>query len=530
MVKNEFRSDKNGVYRLKQNEEEEKISDYIEIDTINYDIDSEKFNADIRYSALGKEKIITLDRGEYLNRNSLLSLQSKGMDVTHENIKYLVKYFKEQEHKKTDNIRNIHSKLGFSKYNGKDIYKLKRCIGCNSNYVGNYNIGEYGERDRYINMLIQYVIGRCQLELAICMGLSAIVLAYIGDFLGLGSMIFHIVGNSTTGKTSALKLAISPFGTPNQKDGGLFGSYNGTDNALIGKLRDLIGVPYALDEISMSNTKNFTKFVYSVSNGVDKERLNKNCEFREKGKWLTTLLSNGEKSLIESSNKNAGILARVTEFRNVNWTKDAQSAELINKTILETHGHLGVEFAEYIMELNKEKLIELYDNVKDDIYVTIKERVGVDNMTGRVCSKYSIILLTALLFQDMLDVELDIDGITNLIVDSEKDSLAQRNFKTYAIDYIKQYVSRYKSKFENGDYIPFDSIGKIISKDNNVEVQMNKIAFGNMLREGKFEDNNIVLRELKEAGYLNCEKDRYTRRRKNKLGYIEEVYIIRISD
>lgn len=535
-MKNKFRNDEKGVYRLKKNDEEEKISDYMEINTLTYNIDSEEFKADIEFNALGFRKLITLSRSEYLNNNNLLTLQDIGMDVTHENSKELVSYLKEQENMKKSCIKNVHSKLGFSNYNGKVIYKLRKCIGCESNYIGEYNVGEKGSRDIYIEMLKQEIIGRCEAELGICMGLSAVLIAYIGNDLGLGTAIFHIAGNSTTGKSTILKLAISPFRSPNQKDGGLFGSYNGTDNALLAKLRNLIGVPYALDEISMFKEQNYTKFVYSINNGVDKERLNKNCEFKERGKWLTTVISNGERSLVASCNKNAGIWARVIEFNNVKWTKDAKNAEVINRTISENYGHLGLEFAEYIMELNKESLIKYFDKVKEDIYSTIEKRLGVDNMTNRVCNSYAIILLTALLFQDMLqlelgdDLELDIDGINNLIVDSEKESLQQRNFKICTIEYIKQYVSRYRSKFEDGDNIPFDNMGKIIIKDNKTEVQMNKISFEKMIKEGGFEDKNIVLRDLKDAGYLNCEKDRYTRKRKNKFNSVEDVYVIRISD
>ena len=50
-----------------------------------------------------------------------------------------------------------------------------------------------------------------------------------------------------------------------------------------------------------------------------------------------------------------------------------------------------------------------------------------------------------------------------------------------------------------------------------------------MIKQGGYEDKNIVLRELKDAGYLNCEKDRYTRCRKNSLGYKEEFFVIKLD-
>ncbi len=34
-----------------------------------------------------------------------------------------------------------------------------------------------------------------------------------------------------------------------------------------------------------------------------------------------------------------------------------------------------------------------------------------------------------------------------------------------------------------------------------------------MLKEGGFEDKKVVLKELKKKGILDCDKDRYTRKR-----------------
>ena len=113
-----------------------------------------------------------------------------------------------------------------------------------------------------------------------------------------------------------------------------------------------------------------------------------------------------------------------------------------------------------------------------------------------------------------------------MIIDIEKESISNRNFRESAIDYIKQYVSKYKNKFESGTANSTENLGKIIQKETYVEVQMNKISFEQMIKQGGYEDKNIVLKELKTAGYLNCEKDRYTRCRKNSLGYKEEFFVI----
>ena len=251
-----------------------------------------------------------------------MKLQNTGIDVIKGNVKHVVECIRECEESITK--KYIHSKLGFMDYKGKTIYKLHEAIGLNSTYVGTCEIEPKGSYDKYLEMINNHILGNPELEFALSSGLSSILLGYIGEDLGLESNIIHLVGNSTTGKSTALKLAISSFGYPDIKKNGLYGTYNGTNNALIKKLCGLKGIPYALDEISMSDNNNFTKFIYSLANGADKERLNKDSELMEKESWLTTILSNGEKSITRSSNNNAGLQVRVIEAENFTWTKSPE--------------------------------------------------------------------------------------------------------------------------------------------------------------------------------------------------------------
>ncbi len=297
---------------------------------------------------------------------------------------------------------------------------------------------------------------------------------------------------------------------------------------MLNKLGGIRGVPFALDELSMSSSNNFTKLIYAMANGTDKDRLNKNSEPKEKETWLTTILSNGEKSLVDNSNKNAGIHVRVIEATNFSWTKNAENSEKINQTILKNYGHIGFDFAEYIMKICKDSIKERFEEVKDEIYQKIEKKILVDSMTKRRCNNYAILITTAYYYQEMMSIKLDIDGIINMLIDIEQSSISKRNFSKSSIDYIKQYISKFKRKFETKDNVPIDILGKLIPKKECIEVQMNKISFEEMIKQGGYEDKNIVLKELKQNGYLNCESDRFTRSRKNSLGYTEDVYVIKL--
>lgn len=416
-----------------------------------------------------------------------------------------------------------------SDYNGKTIYKLHEAIGLNSTHVGTCEVKPKGSYDKYIDMINNHIVGNPELEFALSSGVSSILLGYIGEDLGLDSNIIHLVGNSTTGKSTALKLAISAFGYPDIKKNGLYGTYNGTNNALIKKLGGLKGIPYALDEISMSDNNNFTKFIYSLANGADKERLNKDSELMEKESWLTTILSNGEKSITRSSNNNAGVQVRVIEAENFNWTKSPEHAESINHIILNNYGHLAIKFAEYLLARNKNELIENHKLEKSNLYYELSKKGVYDDMSMRRCSKFAIIIQTALILEEILDIELDIEGMVDMIIKIEIESIKYRNLQKSAIDFIKEYVERYRNKFDGKSKSNSQEIlGKITDKEDYTEIQMEQLSFELMIKEGGYEDRKIVLKELKKAGFLECERDRLTRSRNNSIGVLTDYIVIKL--
>ena len=53
--------------------------------------------------------------------------------------------------------------------------------------------------------------------------------------------------------------------------------------------------------------------------------------------------------------------------------------------------------------------------------------------------------------------------------------------------------------------------------------------FKEIVKEGGFEDDKVVLKELKKSGYLECEKDRYTRKRETQAGIKIPLIVVKIS-
>lgn len=524
-----------GIY-VSNEGKQEKVSNKIWISSIRTNIDTNEVKAKIKYIGINSENELELERDEYLNPTNLMRFQKYGLDIMKNNSNIITQHLRNEEDRA--NKEFCHSRLGFDNYKGKEIYKLYNCVGIDSKYSGNMEMKPKGERDKWIQMFNEEVLGHAPLEFAIILGLSSVILGYIGEELGLDTTIVHLEGNSTTGKSTAVKLAISLFGYPDVKKDGLFSTYNATGNALIKQLTGIEGVPFAFDEISISKINNFTDTIYKFANGTDKARLNKDSELSQKDSWLTTILSTGERSLIESANKNAGIQIRVIEISNLTWTKDAKNAEKINQVILENYGHLGIEFAQLVIEKGRKHIKELYERHKGMLNIAFDREQVKDNFTDRRIKKLAILLTTMKLFEELVGVKMQRNEILDILIDVEKESIKNRNFNKSAMDYIIQYVSSNKSKFTQiarlrghsptPKYNSTNSWGRLIEKDEHIELEILTDHFDNMIKEGGFESSRTVLKELKSTGELDCEADRYTRERKTDVGVRTKVYVIKI--
>lgn len=525
----DFYTTKDGVYKRISKNSWERISSSMELLSIEENIDTSVHSAKIAYTSFGEVKYITVPRSAYLQRRKLLELQDFGVDVTEDNATFLTKYFKDEEERKMDTKQYSHSTLGFSRYNGKLVFKHYNAIGIESTYSGPYDVKPTGSYEDYLKMIKEEVLGNPLMEFILVSGLSSVLLAYLSDEYSIDSLIIHLASDSTTGKSTALKLAASLWSVTDVRADSLFSSYNGTNHALINKICGLFGIPYCLDEISMSSMQNFTSFIYTLVNGVEKERLTKDSKLMEKKSWIVTLLSNGERSLVGLASKNKGIAARVFEIKNVTFTRDAENAENIQRAIQKNYGLVGPKYAEYILSLKKEDICKRFEEIREDFSNLVETTQSTDELFKRRTLKFAILLLTAEYFEKFSGFTLRQDAITKFLMKIEAESTRTRNYHAHVMDYIKDYVAINAAAFGLGGSAHSIRYGTITTKSDYIEVLFYKTSFDEMIAKGQYEESSIVLKELKAKGYLDCEADRYTRSRKMPNGTKQDVYVLKLD-
>ncbi len=144
-----------------------------------------------------------------------------------------------------------------------------------------------------------------------CRGNSRLILAISASFAaiflhpcGQENFGIHFRGPSSTGKTRALRVAASVWGTAD-----LVGNWRATANGMEGKLAQHNDGALLLDELGQVSPKECGDIAYTIGNGVGKQRANPRGEARDVKRWRTLYLSTGEVSLADHM-RSAGLMSR----------------------------------------------------------------------------------------------------------------------------------------------------------------------------------------------------------------------------
>ena len=118
--------------------------------------------------------------------------------------------------------------------------------------------------------------------------------------IGMQSGGFHLFGDSSEGKTTALNVAASVYGKPeDEKRGHYIQRWRTTDNALEDISKSYSGFLLPLDEIKQCDPRIIGETVYMLGNNTGKARGTDTGGSRAIANWRLLFLSTGEKTLAE---------------------------------------------------------------------------------------------------------------------------------------------------------------------------------------------------------------------------------------
>lgn len=347
---------------------------------------------------------------------------------------------------------------------------------------------------------------------------------------------FHIRGNSSSGKSTALKIAGSVWGNSEQ----VIRQWRATSNALEGIAAMHNDGFLGLDEISQCDPKDVGNTIYMLSNGQGKARMQRTGATKPVTQWRVLFLSNGEKSLDSimgqiGKRTNAGQEIRLADIPAdaghglgifdplPDGQRPADYAEQLQQVTANYYGSAGIAWLEYLTndkqaateqaKLLIQQFMQHYATGKSGQVQRVAKRFALVAAAGELATQAGItgwpqgraIEAVGQCFNDWLD------GF------GDGANLESRNILAEVKAFFEAHGS---SRFENmqppllnnGDEMPqriTNRVGYFKQEGNSRTYLVYPEQFKNEICAGR--DARQVAKVLKEAGWLECDTGKNTK-------------------
>ncbi len=229
-------------------------------------------------------------------------------------------------------------------------------------------------------------------KLAVYAALAAPLL----DLLGESSFIFELAGGTSKGKTTALRVAASLYGCPDEQKPGFFKQWNLTKVYVERYAATMNHLPLFVDDTKKADPRMVPATIYQFASGQGRGRGSlKGSQIG--ATWCTVLLSTGEQKL-SSFSKDGGAVGRILSLHGSPFeSTDLETGTMIeglNELVSANYGHLGEPWIRFLMRLDKKEIKARIVNTSDsykqlaashgEVAMRLSRIMGILDTTGQL--------------------------------------------------------------------------------------------------------------------------------------------------
>ncbi len=247
----------------------------------------------------------------------------------------------------------------------------------------------------------EHIAAPCQGNSRLVFSLSCAFAAPLFHLLHEESGGFNLRGASSIGKSTALAVAASVWGSPKYIQ-----QWKATGNALEAVAEAHNNTLLCLDELGQVNGNEAGEIAYMLANGSGKNRLKAKGGLRKKFEWNLLFLSTGEISIANKINEvgkkaHAGMLTRMVDipadagkghrlFDTIHDFKDGN--ELANHLKDKVTQHYGSPIRTYLSHLAglKEGIPSIVDQIRNDFFEQFI-KPDAEGQVKRVASRFVVV-------------------------------------------------------------------------------------------------------------------------------------------
>lgn len=437
-------------------------------------------------------------------------------------------------------VEYIHDRLGFIKQDdGTEAYLLHQPIGITDaiKATSTFSFSDVtrpsGTFDAWKVLMEEAVLGRPHMELALAIGAVAPVAHVLRrERIIVELPVFAYIGKTSTGKSSAMRLAASMYSLPLEGEG-IIENLNATENAFYASLSN-VGVPAFCDETTSQNgTFDFAKMIYYLPSGRGKRRCNGDGKVRSLQIFDGCVIFTGETSILEQcKNQNEGLYARIVEFTFDQWTDSSAHAEQLTEGCCKNYATAAPIMIEWILQ-NQSRIPVIYQKECEALNQLIK---GLSNVEHRLIKLYAMILTGAQVIRESLNLDLDVEALRILLRDQLVEGRSDRDKTSDRYRAFLGKIVENGSKFSwatkrSAQHVQTrDAWGVFEYRKSIQAVWIKADIFSELLRQIKVMDIKDVCHEWVQKGWLVDFGCRHYRQEHRINGIAVNAYCVLLPD
>nr|DAZ17005.1 MAG TPA: active helicase ring shaped helicase [Caudoviricetes sp.] len=323
----------------------------------------------LAYKRNGRWNEIVVPKIMITSASKIVALSGRGIAVTSENAKLLVKYLADVENGNDDyiDVQCSTSKLGWIE-NEFIPYDTDIIFDGDSRFKQTFE--SVSERGNYKIWLAHVKelrkSGRIEVKFLLAASFASVLVHILG---GLPFFV-DLWGETEGGKTVSLMVAASVWANPDESR--YIGDFKTTDVALEAKADMLNHLPMFLDDTSKTSARirdNFEGIVYDLCSGKGKSRSNKDLGINRENRWRNVMICNGERPLSSYVNQ-GGAINRILEVEcgEKVYENPQRTADIVKKN----YGFAGKRFIEIIRNLGVDHIREIQAEFQKKLFDTGK--------------------------------------------------------------------------------------------------------------------------------------------------------------
>ena len=455
---------------------------------VNIDTDTEKtkiaFFKDLRWREM------TVDNSILANKSAITQLADRGVMVTSESAKDLVKYLAEVASLNMQSIpfyRSI-SRLGWIE-NDFAPYDTTIKYDGDADFQSIYDhVGECGSYKLWLEHITDL-----RENINIRLMLSASFASVLIEKVGALPFVLHLWGTTGFGKTVSLMVASSIWGNPDM--GCLTRSMNATANSIVRTASFLYSIPFCADEMQQIKDRwgNYDNFIMFVCEGIDRGKAKAKGGVEEQKTWRNAFIFTGEEP-VTKANSGGGVKNRCIEIEVKE--KIIPDGNKTANLVKENYGFAGKKFVEYLQGISEESIKTEYKQIFADIIW------GTDTTEKQAMSMALILLADRYACEAVFagSKPLSLDEVKEYLVSAKTIDMPERAYE-WVVNWIAENNIRFSDNLDENRGAVW---GKI---DNNIAVVNKNVLTDAMNKQGY--DFSACSRKWQDKGRLKLNSQGY---------------------